>query len=122
MKRILSIIAMFLFGILFLQARTYIVCVGIADYPGRQNDLRVSANDAKTISGIFTKNGNATVDCFVNSDVTIKRYVLQCVIHLPRLRHQMLLSYTLVVMVCLVDWCVTMEFVLLFRIEHHETE
>ena len=27
------------------------------------------ANDAKTISGIFTKNGNATVDCFVNSDV-----------------------------------------------------
>lgn len=73
MKRILSIIAMFLFGILFLQARTYIVCVGIADYPGRQNDLRVSANDAMTISGIFTKNGNATVDCFVNSDVTIKK-------------------------------------------------
>ena len=73
MKRILSIIAMFLSGILFLQARTYIVCVGIADYPGRQNDLRVSANDAKTISGIFTKNGNATVDCFVNSDVTIQK-------------------------------------------------
>ena len=48
MKRILSIIAMFLFGISFLQSRTYIVCVGIADYPGRQNDLRVSANDAMT--------------------------------------------------------------------------
>lgn len=73
MKRFLSIIVMSLFGISFLPARTYIVSVGIADYPGRQNDLRVSANDAKTISGIFTKNGNATVDCFVNSDVTIKK-------------------------------------------------
>ena len=110
MKRILSIIAMFLFGILFLQARTYIVCVGIADYPGRQNDLRVSANDAMTISGIFTKNGNATVDCFVNSEVTIKKVCTAMRNTLPRLRHQMLLSYTLVVMVCLVDWCVTMEF------------
>lgn len=72
MKR-LAIIMFFLLCISALPARTYIVCVGIADYPGRQNDLRVSANDAMTISGIFTKNGNATVDCFVNSDVTIKK-------------------------------------------------
>ena len=71
--RRLAIIMFFLLCISALQARTYIVCVGIADYPGRQNDLRVSANDAKTISGIFTKNGNATVDCFVNSDVTVKK-------------------------------------------------
>ena len=56
MKR-LAIIMFFLLCISALPARTYIVCVGIADYPGRQNDLRVSANDAKTISGIFTKNG-----------------------------------------------------------------
>ena len=71
MKRLLSFLIVFLFAILPLQAKTFVVCIGIADYPGRQNDLRVSANDAKTISGIFTKNGNATVDCFVNSDVTI---------------------------------------------------
>jgi len=73
MKRLLSSFFIFLLAIPTLPARTYIVSVGIADYPGRQNDLRVSANDAKTISGIFTKNGNATVDCFVNSDVTIKK-------------------------------------------------
>ena len=73
MIRVLSFLIVFLFGILPSWAKTYIVSVGIADYPGRQNDLRVSANDAKTISGIFTKNGNATVDCFVNSDVTIKK-------------------------------------------------
>ena len=73
MKRLLSFLILFLLATTTLSARTYIVSVGIADYPGRQNDLRVSANDAMTISGIFTKNGNATVDCFVNSDVTIKK-------------------------------------------------
>lgn len=73
MNRQLSFLVIFLLAITTLPARTYIVSVGIADYPGSRNDLRVSANDAKTISGIFTKNGNATVDCFVNSDVTIKK-------------------------------------------------
>lgn len=69
MKRLLSFLIVFLFAILPLQAKTFVVCVGIADYPGHQNDLRVSANDAMTISGIFTKNGNATVDCFVGCPV-----------------------------------------------------
>ena len=73
MNRQLSFLVIFLLAITTLPARTYIVSVGIADYPGSRNDLRVSANDAKTISGIFTKNGNATVDCFVNSDVIIKK-------------------------------------------------
>ena len=73
MKRLLSVFLIFLLAITALPARTYIVSVGIADYPGSQNDLRVSANDAKTIAGIFTKNSKATVDCFVNSDVTIQK-------------------------------------------------
>ena len=73
MKRLLSFLIIFLLAISSLPARTYIVSVGIADYPGTQNDLRVSANDAKTIASIFTKNGKATVDCFVNSDVTIQK-------------------------------------------------
>jgi hypothetical protein len=45
-------------------ARTYVVCVGIVDYPGPKNDLWVSANYAKIILGIFTKNGKAAVFCF----------------------------------------------------------
>ena len=73
MKRLLSFLVIFLLAITVLPARTYIVSVGIADYPDTQNDLRVSANDAKTISGIFIKNGNAAVDCFVNSAVTIQK-------------------------------------------------
>ena len=73
MKRLLSFFFIFLLAITILPARTYIVSVGIADYPGRQNDLRVSAYDAKIIAGIFNKNGKTTVDCFVNSDVTIQK-------------------------------------------------
>ena len=73
MSRLLSILFIFLLAISSLPARTYIVSVGIADYPGSRNDLRVSANDVKTIAGIFTKNGNAKVECFVNSDVTIQK-------------------------------------------------
>lgn len=76
MKPLLSFLLLFLLATSSLPARTYMVCVGIADYPGRQNDLRVSANDAKTISGIFTKNGKAAVDCFVNSDVTVQKVCL----------------------------------------------
>lgn len=73
MKRLLSFLIIFLLAITALLARTYIVSVGIADYPGRQNDLRVSANDAKTIADIFKKNGKAEVKSFVNSDVTIQK-------------------------------------------------
>ena len=53
MNRQLSFLVIFLLAITTLPARTYIVSVGIADYPGSRNDLRVSANDAKTISGIL---------------------------------------------------------------------
>ena len=73
MSRLLSILFIFLLATTTLSVRTYIVSVGIADYPGTRNDLRVSADDAKTIAGIFAKNGNAKVECFVNSDVTIQK-------------------------------------------------
>lgn len=54
-----------------LQAKTYIVCAGIADYPGRQHDLRVSANDALTIANIFAKNNHAEGLYYTNQDATI---------------------------------------------------
>ena len=54
------------------QAKTYLVCVGVADYPGIRKDLKVSANDARTIQGIFLKNGKATVSTLTNSQATIQ--------------------------------------------------
>lgn len=39
-----------------LQAKVYLVSVGIADYPGTQNDLRLPVKDAKTIAWLYSKN------------------------------------------------------------------
>lgn len=62
-------------GLIFLailgQAKTYIVCVGIADYPGIRNDLHVSANDAVTVANIFAKNNHAEGLCYTDRDATL---------------------------------------------------
>lgn len=54
-----------------LQAKTYMVCVGIADYPGTKNDLRVSADDAVTVNRIFEKNSNAETVLLTNGEATV---------------------------------------------------
>lgn len=54
-----------------LRAKTYMVCVGIADYPGTKNDLRVSAGDAVTVSKIFEKNNNADVVLLTDGEATV---------------------------------------------------
>ena len=53
--------------------RSYVVCVGISDYPGRVNDLRVSANDAVTIQRIYERSPNTIVRCLTNSQATADR-------------------------------------------------
>lgn len=54
-----------------VSAMTYVVCVGISDYPGTVNDLRVSDNDAQTIYNIFNKNGRASTCYYTNKNATI---------------------------------------------------
>lgn len=49
-----------------IHAKVYVVCVGIADYPGTQSDLRVSDNDARTIGKVFQAANNAEVHFLVN--------------------------------------------------------
>ena len=51
-------------------ATNYVVCVGIADYPGTRNDLKVSANDARTIASIYEKNGYSEVRVLLNQQAT----------------------------------------------------
>ena len=71
MRTILTTLLLMLTAI--AHAHYYVVCVGIADYPGRQNDLRVSANDAMTIYNIYTKNGDADARCLTNADATLAK-------------------------------------------------
>ena len=64
------------FGVLLLscclqlQAKVYLVSVGIADYSGMRSDLRVSDNDAKTIANVFTASKNSSVSILVNQEAT----------------------------------------------------
>ena len=53
-----------------LQAKVYLVSVGIADYPGKENDLRISDNDAKTIAKVYNATKNASVKVLVNEEAT----------------------------------------------------
>lgn len=62
---------LFLFG--FSQtsiAKNYIVCVGIQDYPGTENDVYLCAKDAKTIQWLFQTNGNAETTLLTNEKAT----------------------------------------------------
>ena len=41
------------------QAKIYVLCVGVADYPGEKRDLKLCANDARTMRDLYEKNGKA---------------------------------------------------------------
>ena len=53
-----------------LQAKVYLVSVGIANYPGTKNDLRISDNDAKTIAKVFQATKDAYSTVLVNEQAT----------------------------------------------------
>ncbi len=58
-----------------ISAKTYIVCVGVRDYPGLFNDLTVSDNDAKNIANLYRNYGNAEVVCLTNRNATVANVV-----------------------------------------------
>ena len=70
MKYRIFFLICFLCLVSWMQAKTYIVCVGVSDYPGTNMDLRVSASDAKTIYKIFRKNGNSVAVSLTDSLAT----------------------------------------------------
>lgn len=70
MKQIWLTIFLFLASIIHIQAKVYVVSVGIADYPGTKNDLRISDNDAKTIAKVFLATKDASVKVLTNEEAT----------------------------------------------------
>ena len=70
MKRLLLGICMLLGVMLHANAKVYLVSVGIADYPGVKNDLRISDNDAKAIAKVFMATKDASVNVITNEDAT----------------------------------------------------
>ena len=70
MRKVGIISVLLLACCLHLQAKVYLVSVGIADYPGMKHDLRVSDQDAKTIAKVFNATKDASVSVVVNGDAT----------------------------------------------------
>lgn len=52
------------------DAKTFLVAVGVSDYPGTDMDLRLPANDATAIQYIYSKNSNAKNVLLTNSNAT----------------------------------------------------
>ena len=65
-----AVILLLLACVLSIQSKSYVVCVGIADYPGKENDLRISDNDAQTIAKVFQATKDASVSVLANEDAT----------------------------------------------------
>ena len=70
MKHICALLALFLFCSVGLHAKVYVLSIGIADYPDKKNDLRISDNDAKTIAKVFKATNEAFVSVMVNEQAT----------------------------------------------------
>ena len=70
MRRVKLLTAILLLCCIQLQAKVYLVSVGIADYPGERNDLRISDNDAKTVASEFKATGDASVNVLTNEEAT----------------------------------------------------
>ena len=70
MRNVSILTVLLLICCLQLQAKVYLVSVGIADYPGKENDLRISDNDAKTIAKVFQATKDAFVNVLVNDAAT----------------------------------------------------
>lgn len=70
MRNVSILTVLLLICCLQLQAKVYLVSVGIADYPGKENDLRISDNDAKTIAKVFRATKDASINVLVNEEAT----------------------------------------------------
>lgn len=53
-----------------IKARTYILCIGIQNYPGRANDTYLCEKDAQTIKSLFEKNGESQAVLLISKQAT----------------------------------------------------
>lgn len=72
---IILTISFFLAYVTPTYAKTYIVCVGVRDYPGIANDLQVADQDAEYIANLYRRNGNAEVVCLKNRNATVSNVI-----------------------------------------------
>lgn len=69
--RIFALAAMSVLCMGMASAKTYIVCVGIDDYPGEINDLFLCVKDARTIQWLFNQNGDCETTLVTDRNATV---------------------------------------------------
>lgn len=53
-----------------MHAKTYIVCIGMQNYPGKVNDTNLCAKDAKTVKWLFDQNHDSKTFILLNEEAT----------------------------------------------------
>ena len=69
--RTLVLLAMLILLPLSSQAKIYLLSIGISDYPGTRNDLRLSHNDAATMQWLYKENKQAKVCLLMNDKAKV---------------------------------------------------
>lgn len=70
-KNIIVLFIVLLLGsISIVEAKVYLVAVGISDYPGKRSDLNLPAKDAKAITELYKKNTELQYCQLLNSEAT----------------------------------------------------
>ncbi len=70
-RRKIIVVAVFLLLLpFFANAKVYLVSVGVSDYPGNSMDLVLPANDAKTITWVYSKNNDLSYIQLLNNEAT----------------------------------------------------
>lgn len=78
MKKYLTALILMVLTVAAATARTYIVSVGIADYPGSESDLVLASSDARALSALFNGNNQASAKTLTDRAAT-KEAVLQAI-------------------------------------------
>lgn len=70
-KRVFLFFLFVLANAMPMLSKTYLVSVGVADYPGNNMDLQKSANDARTIAQIYSSTKTSEVVLMLDKNATI---------------------------------------------------
>lgn len=70
LRKSLLLFAMILSS-LVIEAKIYLVSVGVSNYPGTQNDLRLPHNDAATMQWLYNENKQAATKLLMNEKATV---------------------------------------------------
>ena len=70
-KRVFAIILFAIAVAIPTLSKTYLVSVGVADYPGDNMDLKKSTNDAKTMAKIYSSTNTAETVLMLDENATI---------------------------------------------------